>query len=103
MTVQSFRTGTIFILNIPKENNSVKMVELRFLICAYCPMKLYICSKFHENIDDRFKVIEYNFETYNFKGAFYAKKKKKKKNVAGVTVYILYTLSVAALYLYQVS
>ena len=109
LTVRSFRTGTIFILNIPKENNSVKMVELRFLISAYCPMKLYICSKFHENIDDRFKVIEYNFETYNFKGAFNAKtkkqkkKKKKKKNVEGVTVYILYTLSDAALYLYQVS
>ena len=35
------------------------MMELRFLFCAYCPMKLYICSKFHENIDGRFKVIEW--------------------------------------------
>ena len=26
LTVQSFRTDTIFILNVPNENNSVKMV-----------------------------------------------------------------------------
>ena len=55
LTVQSFKTDTIFILNILKENNSEKkMLELWFLFSAYCPMKLYICSKFHENIDDRF-------------------------------------------------
>ena len=36
-----------------------KMVELRFLFSADCPMKLYFCSKFHENIDDCFKVIEW--------------------------------------------
>ena len=52
LTVQSCRTDKIFILNIPKENNSEKkMVELWFLFSAYCPMKLSICSKFHENID----------------------------------------------------
>ena len=56
------------------------------------------CSKFHENIDDRFKVIEWiDFETNNFKGALFC------KNRAGVTVLTLYTLSDAALYLYQVS
>ena len=60
LTVQSFRTDTIiFILYIPKENNSEKMVELWFLFFAYCPVKLFICSKFHENINDRFKVIEW--------------------------------------------
>ena len=59
LTIQRFRTDIIFILNIPKENNSEKMVELWFLFSAYCPMKLYICSKFHENTDDRFKVIEW--------------------------------------------
>ena len=61
LTVQSFRTDTIFILNIPKENNSEKkkIMELWFLFSAYCPMKLYTCSKFHENIDDCFKVIEW--------------------------------------------
>ena len=59
LTVQSFRTGIIFILNIHKENNSEKiMVGSWFLFSAYCPM-LYIWSKFHENIDDRFNVIEW--------------------------------------------
>ena len=60
LTVQSFRTDTLSILNIPKENNSEKkMMELWFLFSAYCPMKLYFCSKFYENIDDHFKVIEW--------------------------------------------
>ena len=61
LTVQSFRTDTIFILNIPKENNSEKktMVGLWFLFSAYCPTKLYICSKFHENIDDHLIGIEW--------------------------------------------
>ena len=36
-----------------------KKSELWFLLPAYYPMKLNICSKFHENIDDRFKVIEW--------------------------------------------
>ena len=51
LTVQSFRPDTIFIQNIPKENNSEKKGGLWFLISAYCPMKLYICSKVHENVD----------------------------------------------------
>ena len=60
LTVQSFRTDTIFVLNIPMETNcEKKMVELWFLLSAYCLMKLYICSTFHENIDDRFKVTEW--------------------------------------------
>ena len=45
------------ILNIPKENNSEKTVALWFFFSAHCPMKLYFCSKFHENID--FKVIDW--------------------------------------------
>ena len=59
LTVQSFRTDTIFILNIPRENHSEKMLELWFLFSAYCQVKLYICSTFHENIKDRFKVLEW--------------------------------------------
>ena len=55
----NLRTDTIFILNIPKENNSEKMVELWFLFSAFCAMKLSICSKFHIKIDDRFKVLEW--------------------------------------------
>ena len=35
------------------------MVEIWLLFSAYCPMKPYTCCKFHENIDDRFKVIEW--------------------------------------------
>ena len=50
------------------------MVELWFLFSTYCLMKLYICSKFHENIDNQFKVIEWiQFETNNFKGALFYK------------------------------
>ena len=61
-------------------------------------MKLYIFSKFDENIDARFKVIEWiRLEINNFKGALFC------KNVAKVKVLILYTSSDAALYLYQVS
>ena len=60
LTVQSCRTDTLFILTISKENNSEsQMVELWFLFSAYCLMKLYICSKFHENMEDSFKVIEW--------------------------------------------
>ena len=58
LTVESFRTDTIFILNIPIKNNSAKeKVEFWFLFSTYYPMKLYICSQFHENTDDHFKVI----------------------------------------------
>ena len=59
LTSQSFRTDTIFILTIPTENKSEKMVVFYFFFSAYCPMKLYICSKFHENIYDCFKVKEW--------------------------------------------
>ena len=67
---------------------------------AFCPIKLYICSKFHENIHDHFKVIELIrfLKLIISMGHYYA-----KKNVAGVTVFILYTSSDAVLYLYQVS
>ena len=82
LTVQSFRTDAIFILNIPKENNSEKMVELWFLFSSYCPMKLYICSKFHENIDARFKVIEWKrFETNN---------KKRSRNYGSYSLHVVW-------------
>ena len=29
------------------------------MFSAYFPIELYICSKFHENIDGRLKVIEW--------------------------------------------
>ena len=60
LTVRSFRNDTLFILNIYKENNSENNNNggLWVLFSAYCPIKLYIWSKFHENIDARFKVIQ---------------------------------------------
>ena len=42
---------------IPTFSKRGKKVELWFLLPAYCLRKLYICTNFHENIDDRFKVI----------------------------------------------
>ena len=78
-TFHSFRTDTIFILNIPKKNNSEKqMVELWFLLSAYCKIKLYVCTKFYENIDYSYKVI-----LVILKGHY-----SEKKNVAGVMVLI---------------
>ena len=60
----SLRPDTIFtlfshLIFLPRIILEKKMVELWFLFSAYCPMKLYICSKFHENIDGNFKVIEW--------------------------------------------
>ena len=60
LTVQSHRADTIFILDFPKENNfEKKILEVWSLVSAYCLLKLYICSKFLENIDDHFKGIEW--------------------------------------------
>ena len=76
LTIQSFRSDTSFIFNIPKENNSERKWELWFLFSAYCTVKLYICSKFHENIDDHFKVTEWTqlLKLIISKGHYSAKK-----------------------------
>ena len=72
LTVQIFRTDTIFILSFPKENNSGKMMVLVLCILSYEALYLF---QVHENIDDSFKVIEWiRFETNNFKGALFCKK-----------------------------
>ena len=43
MTVQSFRTDTIFILNIPKENNSEKNDGVMVLVlCILSDEALYL-------------------------------------------------------------
>ena len=57
LTVQSFRNDTMFILNIPiiLKQKGGDMV----LVLCKLPMKLNICTKFRENVDDRFKVIEW--------------------------------------------
>ena len=60
LTFKSFRTDTIFILNIPKENNSEKknggvMVLVLFILSDEA---LYL-FQVHENIDGHFKIIEW--------------------------------------------
>ena len=65
LTVQSFKTDTIFILNIPKENNSEKNGGVMVLVLCKFPMKLYICTKFHENVDDHFKGLLHCFFTFS--------------------------------------
>ena len=42
LTVQSFRTGTIFILNIPKENNSEKRLVMVLVLCILPDEALYM-------------------------------------------------------------
>ena len=59
LTVQSFRTDKIFILNIPKMNNSETNGGVMILILCILSDEAFICFKFHENIDDHFKVIEW--------------------------------------------
>ena len=90
----SFGSDTISILNIIKEKNSKEnKVQLWFLFSAYFLLRLYICTKFHENIDDRFKVIVWTQ---------FSKGHNSAKNIAGVMNLILCTSSDDALYLYQV-
>ena len=60
LTVQRFRTNTIFILHIPNESNSEKRVELVVLVLCILSDEVYICYKFHENIVGRFKIIEWS-------------------------------------------
>ena len=61
LIVQSFRTDTIFILNITKENNFEKNGGVMVLVlCILSDEALYLFQfKFHENIDDPFKVKEW--------------------------------------------
>ena len=49
----------IFIAKTLKGHNSVKiLMELQFFFTTHCLFMLFICTKFHENILDRVKVIE---------------------------------------------
>ena len=63
----------IFFRKISKGHISAKkekQVELRFLFSARCLVMFYICTKFHENIFDGFKVIDRKrLNTKVFKGA----------------------------------
>ena len=42
LTVQSFRSDTIFILNIPKENNSEKTWFMVLVLCILFDEALYL-------------------------------------------------------------
>ena len=60
LTVQSFRTDTIFILNIPKENNSEnKNCGVMVLVLCILSDEVLYLFQVSLNIDDRFKVIEW--------------------------------------------
>ena len=60
LTVLNYRTDTIFNQKNSKGHNSVKNVSgVMFFFPAHCLMVAYICTKFHENILDGIKVIEW--------------------------------------------
>ena len=94
---------TILKLIISKGHYSAKKSwqELRFLFSTHCLMLLYICTKFHENenILDGIKVIQQT----KFSSEKKLKEHKFTKNVGGVTILVLCTLSVTSLFFYQVS
>ena len=56
---QSYEVNAISILNNTKRHNSAKLkLKLWILFSAHHLMKLYICTQFHENIFDSFKVLD---------------------------------------------
>ena len=74
-------------------------VKLWYLISASCLMMLYICIKFHENIEKGFRVIEGLI--FPFSG--FSKGHNPVKNDGRVMVIVLCILSDHAVYLYKVS
>ena len=63
-------------------------------------MVIHICTKFHENIPDRIKVIEWTQFSYEkIPKGYYS----IKKTEGGVTVLIVCTSSDGRLYLYKLS
>ena len=59
LTVQSFRTDTIFILNIPQKNNSEKNGRVMVLVLCIFSDEAFYLFKCYENTDDCFKIIEW--------------------------------------------
>ena len=61
LTVQSFRTDTIFILNIPKENNSEKKKwwVMVLVLCIFSDEVFKFVPSFMKILIDPFKVIEW--------------------------------------------
>ena len=73
-------------------------MEFLFFFYAHGLMMVYISTKFHENILGGIKVIQ----NHGFHQKF-SKGHNSVRNVGGVTVLLLCTLSDDGLYLYQVS
>ena len=74
-------------------------MELGLSFYAHRLMVVYISTKFDEKIRDGIKVIEQT----QFSSEKNSKGHNSVKNVGGVSVLVLYTLSDDGLYLYQVS
>ena len=73
--------------------------ELRFLWLAHCLSMLYVSMKFHENVLNRFQVIDRTRNDH-----CQISKGNNSKNVwAGVTILVVYTLSDDALNFCEVS
>ena len=58
LTVQSFRLDTIFILNIPKENNSENNSGIMLLVLCILSNEALYLFKVSFKCHDRFKVID---------------------------------------------
>ena len=95
-------SGHYFHTEIFEGHNSLKNVGqimvLNLCTSSYDALYLYICIKFHENILDGIKVIERT----QFSNEKISKVHNSVKNVDGVTVLFLCTLSDGSLYLYKV-
>ena len=74
-------------------------MELPFIFSAYRLMVVYISTEFHENILGGIKVIERT----RFSSEKISKCHNSVKNVGGVTVLVLCTLSDDVSFLYHVS
>ena len=71
---------------------------LRFLLSAHRLIVFYISTNFHENLLNGIRVIERTkFQSEKFQGP------KFRKNIGGVSAFILSTSSDGGSYLYQVS
>ena len=74
-------------------------IELRYLFSAYRLMILHICSMFHENIS----TVPELLRGYDFQYSKFPKGNNSIKDVGGVMVLDICTLSDDVLYLYKVS
>ena len=84
-------------LIIPKGHNSAKNVDVKVFFSAHHLMKLYICTKFHENV---LYCINYRVDMNFIRKHSMGDNDNSAKTVGGVLVLVLCTLSDSGLYLY---